>query len=668
MRRFAILSCVTALALNAEVFTLGKVEVTAQKEGRESDSSVVSLSSEKLQKDEIKRLSEVAFRNAGIYVDKKGARAEQNFYVRGFDARRVPLFIDGIPVYNPYDGNSDFGRFTTFDVAQIDISKGASSVLYGQNTMGGAINLVTKKPTKAFEGSLDYGFESGRSARTMGNSIAFSLGSKQESFYVQASGSFMEDQGQQLSSDFKDRANIGNEDGNRRDHSVQRDKKFSLRLGITPNESDEYSLSYTNQKGMKEGADYTGRYKKNRLAKRYWDWPSWDKDSLYFLSHTQLGGAYVKSKIFHDTYQNELRSYDDKARTKQTGKSGFNSHYDDRSIGAGIELGGAISERDMLKFASNYKFDEHKEHNDGEPKQTYQDRNYTFVLEYTNNLSDHTTLVLGGGYDVRDAIKAQDYGKPRGGGADRLFDFDVKKQDAFNYQALVQHSFDGNDMLRVSFAKKSYFASMKERYSERFKKYIPNPGLKPEVAYHYEIGYERDINDSFHLSLSLYQSDIKDAIKDVLTGIKEAGAELAQSRNIQKATYQGGELEAVYKAGDSLEFGGNYSYIYAQFKGQEDRLIHNLPKHKGYLYTEYKISQNTGIHLASVMFSDILSKSEETTRLPGFALFDVKATHSLSKEFSLEAGIRNLFDKFYEFQEGYPEEGRVFFGNLRYRF
>lgn len=104
-----------------------------------------------MQKNQVKRLSEVAYMTPGVYVDKKGPRAEQNFYVRGFDARRVALFIDGIPVYNPYDGNSDFGRFTTFDLSRIDISQGSSSVLYGANTMGGAINLISKKPTKEFE-------------------------------------------------------------------------------------------------------------------------------------------------------------------------------------------------------------------------------------------------------------------------------------------------------------------------------------------------------------------------------------------------------------------------------------------------------------------------------------------------------------------------------------
>ena len=149
MKRIGLIACCAAMALHGEVFTLGQVEVVESVGGvQKSDTNVVTIDEQQMQKNEIKRLSEVAYSTPGVYVDKKGPRAEQSIQVRGFDARRVPLFIDGIPVYVPYDGNLDFGRFTTFDLSRIDISKGSSSVLYGPNTMGGAINLITKKTYK----------------------------------------------------------------------------------------------------------------------------------------------------------------------------------------------------------------------------------------------------------------------------------------------------------------------------------------------------------------------------------------------------------------------------------------------------------------------------------------------------------------------------------------
>ena len=180
MKRIGLIACCTAMALHDEVFTLGQVEVVENAPGvQKSDANVVVLDEQKLQRDEIKRLSEVAYSTPGVYVDKKGPRAEQNFYVRGFDARRVPLYIDGIPVYIPYDGNADFGRFTIFDLSRIDISKGSSSVLYGPNTMGGAINLITKNLQKSLRAASTTALKPGETPKlTATTSISVSALSK----------------------------------------------------------------------------------------------------------------------------------------------------------------------------------------------------------------------------------------------------------------------------------------------------------------------------------------------------------------------------------------------------------------------------------------------------------------------------------------------------------
>ena len=180
------------------------------------------------------------------------------------------------------------------------------------NTMGGAINLITKKPTRELEGDIGYGFETGKNAKTYGNNVEFNIGSKQELFYIQAGGSYMEDMGQQLSHKFTTDVNK-NEDGGRRENSVQRDKKFNIKFGFTPNETDEYAISYINQKGEKEQPYYVGRYRHSNWN-RYWDWPKWDRESLYFLSHTDFGAVYLNTKIFHDTFKNGLHDFANKEK------------------------------------------------------------------------------------------------------------------------------------------------------------------------------------------------------------------------------------------------------------------------------------------------------------------------------------------------------------------
>ena len=83
--------------------------------------------------------------------DSNGRRNESDIFVRGFGRWQVPLMVDGVRIYLPADNRLDFSRFLTADVAEVQIQKGYASVLDGPGAMGGAINLVTRKPTKALE-------------------------------------------------------------------------------------------------------------------------------------------------------------------------------------------------------------------------------------------------------------------------------------------------------------------------------------------------------------------------------------------------------------------------------------------------------------------------------------------------------------------------------------
>ena len=55
-------------------------------------------------------------------------------------------------------------------------------------------------------------------------------------------------------------------------------------MAFTPNKSDEYALVLSTQKGNKQSPLYSGK----DGSGRYWRWPIWDKDSMYFLSHTEF--------------------------------------------------------------------------------------------------------------------------------------------------------------------------------------------------------------------------------------------------------------------------------------------------------------------------------------------------------------------------------------------
>ena len=83
----------------------------------------------------------------------RGSGLRNNFHLRG-----VNVLIDGFP-YGNADGFSDFESLEILTTKRIEVFKGANALRFGGNTLGGAINLVTK--TGADAGLVESRLEGG---------------------------------------------------------------------------------------------------------------------------------------------------------------------------------------------------------------------------------------------------------------------------------------------------------------------------------------------------------------------------------------------------------------------------------------------------------------------------------------------------------------------------
>ncbi len=275
-----------------------------------------------------------------------GSRNERLIFVRGFDRFQVPLSIDGIRVYLPADNRIDFGRFLTPDISEMQIAKGYTSVLNGPGGLGGAINLVTKKPSKAVEAEVQGGMSFGTDGSYEGYKTYGSVGTRQPGYYLQASGTLVDLDGWMLSDDFTPTAN---ENGGFRDHSDTRDWSVNLKAGLTPNATDDYSINYLKQSGSK-GAPL--HVTDPISSQRDWDWPYWDLESVHWLSHTKIGdSSFVETKAYYNSFTNGLFAYDDATYSSQTKPRAFRSYYDDWAAGGSIEAGTDLATWDTLKGA-----------------------------------------------------------------------------------------------------------------------------------------------------------------------------------------------------------------------------------------------------------------------------------------------------------------------------
>jgi iron complex outermembrane receptor protein len=92
-----------------------------------------------------RNLSDVLSYAPGAYTTS-GGKGESRVKIRGLDPDKTTLLIDGVPVYDPYFNTYDLRTVLTEDIESIKVVKGASSVLYGPNTLGGIVDVLTLKP------------------------------------------------------------------------------------------------------------------------------------------------------------------------------------------------------------------------------------------------------------------------------------------------------------------------------------------------------------------------------------------------------------------------------------------------------------------------------------------------------------------------------------------
>lgn len=137
---------------------VGEVIVTARKrEERLKDIpiAVTAVSSDTIEREQIYAVKDIAAFAPGLTINSD-AVGRAFVSIRGVGTTLIDtvqpgvgIFIDG--VYLP---NTSYLNSPLLDVERIEVLRGPQGTLFGNNTLGGAINVVTKPPTNSFRGRI----------------------------------------------------------------------------------------------------------------------------------------------------------------------------------------------------------------------------------------------------------------------------------------------------------------------------------------------------------------------------------------------------------------------------------------------------------------------------------------------------------------------------------
>lgn len=668
----AMISFIASSVLMAETFELGKIEVTSDKDIRQNP-SLNTVSADIIKETEAKNVAEALRSLPGVYTDYTGARGETTIRVRGFSNNRVPVYIDGIPIYVPYDHNIDLGRFKTYDISEIDVSKGYVSPMYGPNTIGGAVNLITKKPTKAFEGEVGAGIFSGE-----GHEEYVTMGTKQELYYGLVSVSNVQQHDYKLSSDY---VPAGHQIADERLHADYGDKKVNIKVGYTPNATDEYALNYIMQRGEKEqpwfamaqGSTSNGVYNRN------WDWANWDKTSYYAITKTAIGEHSLKTRWYYDAFYNKIFMKGTPHSVNQDTITDT-SQYDDNTYGGIIEGDIKLSNSHKLKLSVSQKYDNHIDKAYKNSTNTLfadlkdASKTLSFGTEYSWLINDALTWTLGGSYDKNEVTKAE---YRNGSGTAILGEFPKYDTDAFNPQTILSYQATKDLIFYGSISQKSNMPTLKDRYSSRFGDYVLNPHLEAERSTTFEIGTGWTFTQRHHAKAALFLTQTKDYIASY-SGVSNTDATLGctgvnckQMQNFDEEEHKGIELTFDSLWSDQLKSTFAYTYIDATIedsKTADAKYTTYTPKNSVYASMTYSPIHSLDITPVLRYESERYLTINGSDKSSSFTLADIKVAYRPMKAVELAVGVKNIFDKNYYLGYGYPQEGRSYYANARYTF
>jgi outer membrane cobalamin receptor len=169
---------------------------------------------------------------------------------------------------------------------------------------------------------------------------------------------------------------------------------------------------------------------------------------------------------------------------------------------------------------------------------------------------------------------------------------------------------------------------------------LPNPALRPETVFGSEFGFDF-VGEATHASLTFYRNELDSLITNVTL---QTGATIIRQRR-NAATALGRGIEASVRR-NFKDFQGEISYLFADSRFITGPRISQVPRNQGTArlsYVHKGTLASAGIRAYSLQFDDDLNQFV----LPGFATMQAELSQRLTRQFTVRAAFENFLDRQY---------------------
>jgi iron complex outermembrane receptor protein len=158
----ALLGSCLAPGIQADPAILEEIIVTSQKREQslqEVPLSVAAVTGEKIEKMGVENLEDLTSYVPNIHFTETGMSTQMR--IRGIGSDNSQGFEQSVGVYKDgiYHSRAQLFRAPIFDVERAEVMRGPQGTLFGKNSIAGAIDLITAKPTDELRGKISASYE-----------------------------------------------------------------------------------------------------------------------------------------------------------------------------------------------------------------------------------------------------------------------------------------------------------------------------------------------------------------------------------------------------------------------------------------------------------------------------------------------------------------------------
>ena len=600
------------------IVTASRLETTQEDVG----SSVSVVTQEELQQGKYPNVVQALRKVPGLdIVQSGGPGGNAAAFIRGADSSQTLVLLDGIELNNPASPNRAFNltNLTLENVDRIEIIRGPQSSIYGSDSMGGVINIISKKAKDG--GHATVSSEAG-SYNSFNNVANVSYGTQQLDF---TGGVTQQDVGNISSAG----ANYGNTE-----HDAYHNTSMSGRVKFTPSEMFDAAAT-TRYTRSNAGLDNLGGY--------YGDDPNRHYGNDEFFTRGEVVGHFLKdtltTKAWTDyTSHNLYDNNDPDASSPDYLRSSYKGELLDFGTTASWApsryFSGLIGGETQGERADSYYFSDGA-YGPYEDDMTWKNaRTNSVFLETKASYSEKAFINAGMRYDHHSIFGSRT-----------------------TFRVAPAWYVTDTTKLRGSVGTGFKAPSLVQLYSP-----YGNPDLEAETSVGWDVGFDQQIvRDRLAAEVTFFDNDYNNLITfNPSTFVLE---------NIDSAFTQGLEAALTATVTEKLSVKSAYTYTETQNRQTDESLLRR-PRNKGSVTVVYEPTSRITSQLQWRFYgtrfdNDYSTYPPSRVTLGGYGIVDIAITFKASETFDLFTRVDNLFDQEYEEVLGYGTMGCAAYGGIK---